>query len=184
MESETLCEPWLSFFKEIDGQLEFEISLELLGGFVLKIVYGSPRTTSDIDTVSISPKTNFTEFLNLAGEGSVLHKKHKIYLDWVGVAQLPENYEERLVEIFPKYFKHLRLFALDAYDIALSKIERNIQRDRDDVKYLAKVVPFDLDILRKRYFDELRIYLGNPKREDLTLKLWIEMIDEDRSLHR
>ncbi len=102
-------------------------------------------------------------------------------LDLVGIAQLPENYEARLQEIFSDTLKHLRLFALDPYDIALAKIERNIQRDRDDVKFLAKTVPFDLEILSDRYFKELRIYLGNPKREDLTLQLWIEMIEEDRN---
>ena len=36
--------------------------------------------------------------------------------------------------MFPGTFKHLRLFACDPYDVALSKLERNIQRDRDDVR--------------------------------------------------
>ncbi len=71
-------------------------------------------------------------------QGSPLHKKYKVYLDRVGVAKVPENYEERLTEIFPKVFKHLRLLALDPYDLALSKLERNIQRVRDHVKQLAK----------------------------------------------
>jgi len=62
----------------------------------------------------------------------------------------------------------------------LTKLERNIERDRSDVRYLAKTVPFDLDLLRKRYREELRPYLGNPKREDLTLQLWIDAINEDR----
>lgn len=44
--------------------------------------------------------------------------------------------------------------------------------------HLARTVPFDLDILRDRYQTELRVYLGNPDREDLTLRLWIEMIEE------
>ena len=69
---------------------------------------------------------------------------------------------------------------MDPYDIALSKIERNGDFDRDDVKHLARVLPFDLDILKQRYHDELRVYLGNPQREDLTLRLWIEMIEEER----
>ena len=34
----------------------------------------------------------------------------------------------------------------------------------------------------KRYQHELRSYLGNPKREDLTLRLWIEAIEEDRGV--
>lgn len=33
----------------------------------------------------------------------------------------------------------------------------------------------------ERYHDEVRVYLGNPERKDLTLKLWIDMIEEDRN---
>jgi hypothetical protein len=69
--------------------------------------------------------------LELGMLGGPLHKKYKIYLDRVGVAKVPENYEDRLTEIFPRTFKHLRLLALDPYDLGLSKLERNIQRDRD-----------------------------------------------------
>jgi hypothetical protein len=105
----------------------------------------------------------------------------KVYLDRVGVAKVTENYEDRLTEIFPRTFKHLRLLALDPYDLALSKLERNIQRDRDDVKHLAKVVPLDLEVLKERYQKELRWQLGNPEREDLTLRLWIDAIKEERS---
>jgi len=63
----------------------------------------------------------------------------------------------------------------------LSKLERNIQRDRDDIRHLARTVPFDLDILRRRYRDELRWQLGNPEREDLTCQLWMDAIEEERS---
>jgi hypothetical protein len=45
---------------------------------------------------------------------------------------------------------------------------------------LARSIPLDLEILKERYEKELRWQLGNPEREDLTLKLWIEMIEEDR----
>jgi hypothetical protein len=48
------------------------------------------------------------------------------------------------------------------------------------VKYLARVVPLDLNALKTRYEKELRPYLGNPQREDLTLRLWIEAIEEER----
>lgn len=67
------------------------------------------------------------------------------------------------------------------YDIALAKIERNIDRDREDVKFLAEAVPFDLKFLEEIYIKELRLILGVPEREDLTLKLWIEMIEEERN---
>ena len=174
-------EPWKSFLAAIDMNLKEEIRLEILGGFVVTILYNAPRTTADLDVTAILPNTQTRYLIEIAGEGSGLHKKHGVYLDRVGVATLTENYEERLTEIFTGEFQCLRLFALDPYDIALAKIERNIDRDREDVKYLARAVPFDLQILEDRYFKELRPILGIPEREDLTLKLWIEMIREDRN---
>lgn len=49
-----------------------------------------------------------------------------------------------------------------------------------DVERHPRRVPFDLNVLRERYTAEQRPYLGNPKREDLTLELWIEAIEEQR----
>ena len=95
------------------------------------------------------------------------------------MAAIPENYEERLTEMFPGTYRHLRLMALDPYDIALSKLERNSQKDRDDVRYLSRTVPLDLATLQQLYETELRWQLGRPDREDLTMKLWMEMLSEE-----
>jgi len=46
------------------------------------------------------------------------------------------------------------------------------------VKHLARTVPLDPEVLKYRYQKELRWQLGNPEREDLTLQLWIEAIQE------
>ncbi len=181
MPPEAILEPWHSFLKELDGSLEQEFPLHCMGGFVVTLLYDFARPTSDIEVlVVISQEDTFRKLIELGGKESPLHKKYEIYLDCVTVTPVAENYEERLVEMFPGTFQHLRLFALDPYDLALSKLERNIQRDRDDVKHLARKVPFDLAILKERYEKELRLYLGNPDREGTTLKLWIEMIEEDR----
>lgn len=114
--------------------------------------------------------------------GGPLHQKYRIYLDRVAVAAIPESYEDRLVEMFPCAFTHLHRMALDPYDLALSKLERNSQKDRDDVRFLARTVPFDLDILQERYATELRWHPGVPKRGDLTLQLWLDAIREDRGM--
>lgn len=172
-------EPWKSFFKEIDASLEEELALHCLGGFVMTVLYGLDRPTADVDVLPFGSNAVTESLIGMAGQGSRLHTKYKVYLQVVGVAQVPVNYEDRLTEMFPEAFSHLRLFALDAYDLALSKLERNTQRDRDDVKHLARTVPFDLDKLQGRYQKELRPNLGNPGREDLTLKLWMEAIEEE-----
>lgn len=174
-------EPWLSFLCELDSTAQEEVRLDCMGGFVVTLVYGFSRSTGDLDVLEIAPAAAGRSLLELGMQGGPLHKKYHIYLDRVGVAKVPENYEDRLTAIFPRTFKHLRLLALDPYDLALSKLERNIQRDRDDVKHLAKTVPFNLKILKERYQKELRWQLGNPEREDLTLRLWVEAIEEERS---
>ena len=172
-------EPWRSFLYELDSILEEETLLHCLGGFLVTQIYGFDRETGDIDAMSIVPRN--PNLIDKSGKDSTLHKRYGVYLDRVGVVTVPENYADRLTEIYAGQFQKLRLLALDPYDIALAKIERNIGRDREDVKYLAKTVPFDLEVLQRRYHEELRPYLGIPEREDLTLKLWIEMIEEDRS---
>jgi hypothetical protein len=94
---------------------------------------------------------------------------------------VPEGYAERLTELFPGSFANLHLFALDPYDLALSKLERNIDRDREDVLLLAQATAFDVSVLKQRYMTELRpIVTGPVSRHDLTLELWIEMISEVR----
>ncbi|HZQ18917.1 MAG TPA: DUF6036 family nucleotidyltransferase [Terriglobales bacterium] len=180
---EKIPEPWLSFLRELDGVTDDETVLHCMGGFVVSMVYGFSRPTADLDVLEIAPLDAGRSLLKVGMQGGPLHRKYKLYLDQVGVAHVPENYEDRLREIFSKTFKHLRLFALDPYDLALSKLERNIQRDRDDVKHLARAVPLDVEVLKERYHKELRWQLGNPEREDLTVRLWIAMIEEDARKH-
>jgi len=103
-----------------------------------------------------------------------LHRKHKVFLDCVTVANYPDDYQTRLTPIFEEQWQCLRLFALEAHDIALSKLERNYERDRDDVQRLAAAGRIDPKVLRDRYEKELRVYMVIPEREDLTLDLWIE----------
>jgi Nucleotidyltransferase of unknown function (DUF6036) len=174
-------EPWLSFLKELDALVTTTVRLDCIGGFVVTMLYGLGRPTADVDVLEIAPLSAALAFGQVAMQGGPLHKKYGVYLDRVTIVQAPYEYESRLVEMFPGAFQHLLMMALDPYDLALTKLERNIERDRSDVLHLARTVPFDLSVLRERYFSEQRPYLGNPKREDLTLQLWIEAIEEERA---
>lgn len=177
---DSVPEPWRSFLQELDEAVGEEVRLACMGGFVVTQFYGFSRSTVDIDALSIFPRDKAAIIGGMGCRGGPLHAKYKIYLDFVAVASVPEDYEERLIEMYPQAFSYLRLFALDPYDLALSKLARNIERDRADVRFLARTIPLDLNILQERYKKELRWQLGNPEREDLTLKLWIEAIQEDR----
>jgi|CXWL01.1.fsa_nt_gi hypothetical protein len=178
MSKAAIPEPWCSFLSEVDAFIIDETHLHCLGGFVVKFLYGYKRETSDIDFLTLVGRTD--DLIEFAGERSDLAGRFGVYLDPVGVAPTPEDYEERLVEMFPGTLDKLRLWALDPYDIVLTKLERNTSIDRQDVQHLAETVPLDLDILRQRYLDEFRVYVKNERREDQTLDLWIEMIEERR----
>lgn len=175
-------EPWDSFLKRLDAAVDTVVRLDCIGGFVVTQLYGLDRFTADVDVIELAPPAAASTVLTLGRRGGDLSREHQIYLDRVAIAAIPEDYEERLVEMFPGAYRYLRLMAVDPYDLALSKLERNGLKDRDDVRFLAQSVPLDLGILQARYDTELRWQLGVPEREDLTLKLWIEAILEDRGL--
>lgn len=64
------------------------------------------------------------------------------------VAAIQDNYEDHPIEMFPAAYKHLRMMALDPNGIALSQLERNNQRDRDDVRFLARTVLYNWNSYR------------------------------------
>src|SRR6266404_6373435 len=100
----SMPEPWKSFFDEIDASLEEEVTLHCLGGFVMTLLYGLDRPTADVDVLPVGSNAATESLIDLAGQGSKLHKKYRVYLQVVGVAQVPVNYQERLTEMFPATF--------------------------------------------------------------------------------
>lgn len=73
---------------------------------------------------------------------------------------------------------------LEAHDLALTKLERNLDRDRGDVQHLARSGYLKGSILQDRYNEEMRPYvIGRVSWHDQTLRLWIEAFlnDHDQS---
>ncbi len=173
-------EPWKAFLHEVDALLDREIHLHCNGGFVVSVCYGFERPTADVDFLAVTPSDSVKNLISIAGKQSALKAKYGVYLDYFAVDP-PDGYDERLTEMFPKAFYHLRLWALDPYDLALTKLGRNLPKDREDVRYLAKVVPLDLSILRSRFEKEVKPYLWTAEREERTLQFWIEDIEEVRA---
>lgn len=175
-----LAEPWRAFLVALDKRVEHEVKLHCCGGFVVTAAYGLARTTADLDVIAVVPTDQQRHLAVLAGRGSNLHQSHGVYLDVVTIATVPDSYEERLTELYPGRFQRLRLLALDAYDLMLAKLTRNADRDRGDLEYLAAAIPLDPSVLKGRYLREMRDYVAVPEREDLTLDLWIDIIEEIR----
>lgn len=177
MSAERTPEPWASFLKALDRQLTENVDLHCIGGFVVTLQYGLSRTTSDIDILTALPNSKLAELQHLAGEGSDLNRRFKVYLQPVRVAAYPENYASRLIRMWPSAaFEHLRLWALEAHDLALTKLERNSDIDRQDVQALASSGFITETTIRERYASEYRPNLASgEKKLDLTMELWVQM---------
>jgi Nucleotidyltransferase of unknown function (DUF6036) len=128
---------WTGFLQELDSLLDEPVQFHCIGGFAAVAKYGLPRGTNDLDYFSLVPANRMRDLQEMAGEGSPLARKHKVHVHHAGVATLPENYEERMKELLPGQFKNICLFVLDPYDLVLSKLSRNIERDREDFKPLV-----------------------------------------------
>jgi hypothetical protein len=173
--SPDLQAPWKQFLEELDSRLDEPFELHCIGGFAVVAAYGLPRSTNDLDYVTLVPYNRLPELENLAGEGSDIARKYGVHVHHAGVATVPENYEERMKELFPRHFKNIRLFVLDPYDLVLSKLSRNVGRDREDVAFLAKTLSLEASVLRERYEREMKhALIGPPEQHNKTLEFWID----------
>lgn len=180
--TDRIPKPWGAFLRELDDIATAAVDFHCIGGFVVNMKYGfSSRQTFDIDVLAITPNSQRQEFLQNAAKGSVLHRKHGVYLDLVTVIQAyPEDYDQRLTEMYSGQLKKIRLFAVEPHDLALMKLERNAERDRVDVMFLASQGLVTASELDRRYRAEMRSYIGVPERStDITLQLWVSMMKEE-----
>jgi hypothetical protein len=167
--------PWLPFLQDLDQILALPTELHCSGGFAMVEAHRYSRTTADIDVISSIPTAGSDELLRLAGWGSELHRRSGLYLDFVKVAAVPDGYRDRLLELYSGRLTQIRVYALEAHDLALSKLERNFERDRADVEFLARTGLIQPETLRQRYHDELRPYVtGRVSWHDQTLQMWLQ----------
>jgi hypothetical protein len=145
-----------------------------LGGFVLAVLWELPRPTGDVDFIEVEPPDAASELLDIAGEDSEPAGRYKLHFHHVAVAEYPEGYASRLVNITPSGFRRLRLMALEVHDLVLAKLGRNSPRDRSDVEFLARKRVLDAETLKERFETELRPYVLNEARSNVTLELWLD----------
>jgi hypothetical protein len=54
-QAKPLPSPWRDFLSELDHMLPQPVEIHCIGGFVLTLFYGLPRTTGDIDYYTAIP---------------------------------------------------------------------------------------------------------------------------------
>jgi hypothetical protein len=168
-----LPSPWDAFLAEVDARRSQPTEIHCLGGFVLRVMFGLPRSTADVDCISAAPVSAGNELLEIAGKGTPLANKHRLYLQLVTVSDFPDDYDTRLIDIAPGVLPKLRLRALSPDDLVLAELTRNSPKDIHDVRFLAERGALDPKVIKERYETHLRPCLANTERHDLTLRLWL-----------
>ena len=123
----------LSILQKLGKRVPPNSRLVLIGGGALALL-GSPRLTIDIDFVGddIHPTPLHKTIMQTA-------KELKIHIEPVPLDRfipLPKGSDGRLIRI--GQYGNLEVFVADPYSIALSKLDRGLDTDFDDIVFLVK----------------------------------------------
>lgn len=119
--------------KTLGEQVPPASRLFLLGGSALTLL-GSPRPSLDIDFFGDDVQPNELHRQILAKAKELKLQVEAVPLD--KFIPLPDGNEER--NIFIGKFSNLEIYIVDPYSIALSKVDRGIFTDIDDLIFLIK----------------------------------------------
>lgn len=156
------------FLKALDEALDEPAKLVVIGGSALVLGYGGAAATNDIDTFE-----SYLDAIKEAAEQARTKTGLNIPIVNSGIAQLPNGYEDRLMRVLP-HLKNLEVLVLDAYDLAVSKLVRGNEHDRQQLAQLHALTPFDLDTLVTRFRDLMATYVGDPTEPWWSLRHLVE----------
>lgn len=156
----------LKFFKVLDGLLEKNESLFLIGGAAVVVGYHSNRMTKDVDAwMKVSPgiQDKWDEAVKKTGL--------TLSLEVAGIAEAAYSMEER-VDVKLK-LKKLTVLTPSALDLIIMKIPRFSDNDKKDIYLLIKEMTADK--LLVAFKDEFLPYcIGNKRMVALN---YLEMIE-------
>lgn len=152
----------ISILQELGTRVPTNSQLVLVGGSALALL-GSPRLTIDIDFVGddVHPAPLHKAIMQIARE-------MKIHVEPVPLDQfipLPKGSEERVVRI--GQYGNLEVFVADPYSIALSKLDRGMDTDFDDLVFLVQNNYVDIG----EFENMLRDVLPHSRKYDLDLNI-------------
>ncbi len=118
---------------ELGNRLPPESHLTLIGGSAL-LLLGSPRLTMDIDFVGddLKPSELHRQVIQIARELKI--QMEPVPLD--RFIPLPQGNEKRVIHI--AQFGNLSIEIADPYSIALSKVDRGLDSDFEDLVFLIQ----------------------------------------------
>jgi hypothetical protein len=163
------------FLRDVDGAwmptASPKIPLRIIGSTALMLQASYERGTKDSDvleTVDLRGDTR-TRLEAIAGRGSKLHVRHKLYVDIVSGALPFLAPSPRWLEV-PDLNPDLTSFhvqVLDVVDVVVSKLKRFHAFDLQDIEAMVERGFVDHGVLIERFREAVDGYLLDARAEDL-----------------
>lgn len=144
------------FLVSLDRHLEKPKRLTLIGGAAASLAYGIRRTTSDIDT--IDSIADLEKSINLARKETGLD----VPFQEVGVWDAPYHFEDRLQTI-DMGLRKLHIIVPEKHDLALMKVVRGQENDKDAIEQIANRVGLDKPTMVSRFKNEMTHAIGTQR---------------------
>ncbi len=170
MTKKTDPEEVLQYLRELGGQLHRPVQM-VVAGLVALILSGHlSRATDDIDVVNEVPS-------EIRSQHQLLHQlesRYGLHLGHVRSRYFPAGWENRVHSLAP--FGRLQVFLLDEYDVLLSKLFSDRDRDRDDLRAVMPLL--EKETLVHRLTGHAQSFLAIPHLRSYAEKNWYILYGE------
>jgi hypothetical protein len=157
------------FFAELDERWSGEnakLAIIGCGALMLQIEYERGTKDGDVfETIDLTRETQ-AQLLVLAGPGSAIHVRRKLYIDIVknGIPFLA--HVPRWHRVLPQ-LRCLEIFALDVVDVVVAKLKRFNANDQSDVDAMIARDLVAHEKLIERFMAAVDEFSGDARAEDL-----------------
>jgi hypothetical protein len=148
-----------------------KIRLGLIGSAALMLQTSYERGTKDSDILEAATLTTKVKnrLLHLAGHGTDLHRRHRVYLEFVapGIPFLPQRPLFRPVDDLNRELDHFEIEVLDVVDVVVSKFKRFHANDVSDIEAMVDLEKVEHAHLVGRFRAAVESYAMDARAEDL-----------------
>lgn len=163
------------FFLDIDNRWKplngKKVVLRIIGCAALLLQSDYMRGTKDSDILETQYTTGTVKknLLGLAGLGTDIHKRHRMYIEFVKdpIPFLPQKPFYKSTTDLNKELKHFRIEVLDIVDVVVTKLKTFRPRDVDDIHAMAEMGFVTKDNLVNRFNAAKDWWLMDARSEDL-----------------
>lgn len=172
---EVLVSVFEDFFRELDASWKWpadaKTSLRIIGSAALMLQADYERGTKDTDVLKTRDLSQETkqQLLELAGRGTEIHKRHRVYIDVVSGALpfLPQQPAWTQLPELSAELRHFDLSVLSVIDVVVSKLKRFSPNDIGDIEAMMELGLVPHDALVERFKLAVDIFAYDARAEEL-----------------